>query len=591
MTAETLRRTIVLRWVAFGALAVLVWTIGSATTLPGAGVATISIVGTTDLHGRAFTEQGRGGLALFGGFVRNLRAAREADAGAVLLLDAGDTFQGGVESNLSEGGFVVDAYNALGYTALAVGNHDFDYGALDTTEPGAPRPADPRGALKAAAARARFPFLAANLQDDATGRPVDWPNVRPSALIETAGVKVGLVGVMTFDALTKTIPANVGGLSNGPLVPAIVSQATRLRADGAHLVIVVSHAGGRCERFDDPADLSSCDPAAEIFDVARRLPAGLVDVIVAGHSHGRVAHRVAGVPIIQAGSWGQAFGRVDVTIDRATRHVTGTRVFAPREICEWEEAATGHCNPASGGVAPRYEGRMVSVDSTVEAAMAPGLSRVREIRAAPLGVTLETPLLRTPHPESALANLFADALRAETPGAEAAVSYGAGGGGLRADLPAGPLLAGALYDVFPFDNRVERVTLTGAELRIVLTDQIRRRGRVTGLSGLRAKVSCTGGELDVQVLRDSGRAIASTEHIVIAAPEYFAARALGTRVSVTATVGASAPPDLPLVRDVAAHWLKRRAGPLGQAQFVDAASPRWRFAEGTSLCRGPDSGR
>src|SRR5262245_21146365 len=77
-------------------------------------VITLSIVGTTDVHGRVFVdEQGRGGLPLLGGFVKNLRKAREADGGAVMLLDAGDTFQGGIESNLSEGGLAVDAYNAL----------------------------------------------------------------------------------------------------------------------------------------------------------------------------------------------------------------------------------------------------------------------------------------------------------------------------------------------------------------------------------------------------------------------------------------------------------------------------------------------
>ncbi len=65
---------------------------------------TISIVGTNDLHGRLFTDdQGRGGLTVLGGYIDNLRAARAADGGAVLVLDAGDTFQGGIESNLSEG--------------------------------------------------------------------------------------------------------------------------------------------------------------------------------------------------------------------------------------------------------------------------------------------------------------------------------------------------------------------------------------------------------------------------------------------------------------------------------------------------------
>ena len=68
-----------------------------------AGRVTLSIVGTTDLHGRVFPRDGHGGLALLGGYLRNLRAARAADGGAVLLLDAGDTFQGGIASDISEG--------------------------------------------------------------------------------------------------------------------------------------------------------------------------------------------------------------------------------------------------------------------------------------------------------------------------------------------------------------------------------------------------------------------------------------------------------------------------------------------------------
>ena len=72
---------------------------------------------------------------MLGGYVDNLRAARAADGGAVLVLDAGDTFQGGIESNLSEGAMVVDAYNAIGYAALAIGNHDFDFGPVDPRGP------------------------------------------------------------------------------------------------------------------------------------------------------------------------------------------------------------------------------------------------------------------------------------------------------------------------------------------------------------------------------------------------------------------------------------------------------------------------
>src|SRR5215470_1249285 len=73
------------------------------------GAVTLSIIGTNDLHGAL--ER----LPLFAGFMANLRAARAADGG-VVLVDGGDMFQGTLESNLAEGADVVRAYNQLGYT-------------------------------------------------------------------------------------------------------------------------------------------------------------------------------------------------------------------------------------------------------------------------------------------------------------------------------------------------------------------------------------------------------------------------------------------------------------------------------------------
>src|SRR5437762_4410030 len=238
---RTRRAMRAVRWILLGLLALIAW-----RSVAAVDAITLSIVGTNDLHGEAFARNGRGGLALFGGYVNNLRAARAADGGALLLLDAGDTFLGTVESHLSEGAVVVDAYNALGYTAAAIGNHEFDFGGVDPIPPALSRDEDPRGALKAIAARARYPFLAANLVDDATGQPVDWPNVMPSVIVESAGIRIGILGVMTIDALRTTLTAHVHGLRVAPLAPAIAAEAARLRARGADIVIVASHAGGRC---------------------------------------------------------------------------------------------------------------------------------------------------------------------------------------------------------------------------------------------------------------------------------------------------------------------------------------------------------
>ena len=127
-------------------------------------------------------------------------------------------------------------------------------------------PGDLRGALKARAAQARHPFLAANLIDLATGRPVEWPNVRPSALVDVAGVKVGIVGVMTIDGLRSTIAANVQGLRIAPLEPTIAAEAKKLREAGAEVVIVAAHAGGRCDRFDRPPICRRAIPSPRSFN-------------------------------------------------------------------------------------------------------------------------------------------------------------------------------------------------------------------------------------------------------------------------------------------------------------------------------------
>src|SRR5687768_3808500 len=129
-------------------------------------------------------------------------------------------------------------------------------------------------------------------------------------MVTVAGLRIGIIGVMTARALSVTIAANTGGLRVAPLVETITAEAKQLRSAGASIVVVVSHAGGRCTSFTQPTDLSSCEPAEEIMQVARDLPDALVDVIVAGHAHSGMAHVVDGVSIIESYMGGRTFGRV-----------------------------------------------------------------------------------------------------------------------------------------------------------------------------------------------------------------------------------------------------------------------------------------
>ena len=147
------------------------------------GTMTISVVGTADVHGALVPKNDAGGLDVFAGYIDNLRESQAANGGAVIILDAGDMWQGTLESNLTEGASVVEAYNIIGYTAAAIGNHDFDFGPDGPNSVPASDEDDPRGALKSRASEAQFPLLGSNIIDKRTGQPVNWPNVSPTTMI------------------------------------------------------------------------------------------------------------------------------------------------------------------------------------------------------------------------------------------------------------------------------------------------------------------------------------------------------------------------------------------------------------------------
>ncbi len=533
---------------------------------------TVSIVGTNDLHGGVVARNGRGGLALLGGYVKNLRAARARDGGAVLLIDAGDMFQGTLESNIGEGAAVVAAYNALGYTAAAIGNHEFDFGPVGKAATPRGPADDPRGALRARAAEARFPFLAANLIDTASGAPPAWTNVQPATLVDVAGIKVGIVGVMTMEALTATIAGNVGGLSVAPLLGTIQTHATALRAQGADVVIVAAHAGGRCSQVDRPDDLSSCNQDAEILAVARGLPRGLVDVIVAGHTHSAMAHQLDGIAITEAYSNGRAFGRVDLTIDRRTRTVVARRSFPPRDLCERENPATKACGPRSDAalVTPQYEGAPVEADAAIERVLAPALEQVRALKSQPIGIVLETPIRRT-LPASPLGNLVTAAYLAAVPGADVAVNNS--GGGLRADLPAGPLTYGGVFEVMPFDNVLVSLRITGRQLRDVFAASILQGRRGLGFAGIRVAARCDAGTLNVTMTRPSGAAIADGDTLLLVTSDFLATGGDGILTPIMPSGGFPIDAGAPLVRDLLVEYMRRPGAPVREAQLVDA-TPR-----------------
>jgi 2',3'-cyclic-nucleotide 2'-phosphodiesterase (5'-nucleotidase family) len=515
---------------------------------------TISVVGTSDLHGHIAA------LPLFAGYVENLRRVRKKSGGAVVLLDAGDMFQGTLESNLAEGAPVIRAYNALGYSAAAIGNHEFDFGPAGP----APTPVvpgdDPRGALKARAVEARFPFLAANIADPKTGKPVAWPNVKPSTIIHAAGVKIGLVGAVTAATPRSSMPANVAGLEFLPLASSIAREARGLRARGAKLVIAVVHEGGACANFTAPDKLDSCDATSEIFAIARKLPEGAVDAIVAGHTHQAIAQRVGAIPIIQAYANGRAFGRVDLHINRKSGKVVASRLEEPRDICQAGEAETCWAGD--------YEGSPVRESREISQLNATAFAAAEQIANESLNVHLPRPLQRNRKQETALGNLLADLMRQARKSDVAMIN----GGSMRAALPAGPLTYGRLFETFPFDNAFASVRLPAGEFRRLLARSLGHAMSQVSLSGVRVRASCAKGRLDVTLSRpddspirdDDMLSIVTTDFLATGGDSFFAGANIDYEIGLP-------------IREAMAEALRQRGGTLDASDrsLFDPARPRF----------------
>ena len=527
---------------------------------PVAGSVTISIVGTNDLHGHMRE------LPLLGGYLANLRAARARDGGAVILVDGGDLFQGTLESNLVEGAPIVRAYDALGYDAVTIGNHEFDYGPVGERATALDESEDPRGALRARIRESHFAWLSANLMMHAGGHADLAP---ATTVLVRDGVRVGIIGVTTEQTLTTTISANVTDLAVAPLAESIAVEAQRLRSEEhVDAVVVAAHAGGDCDHAEDPLDLSSCDPEQEIFRVAAALPEHAVDVIVAGHTHQVVAHVVHGIAIIESHSYGRAFGRVDLTIDRSTHTVSAVRVHPPQDLCTDRPAAG--TDPSACAHAD-YEGAPVAIDAAVSAVVSPAFAQAETQRARPLGVTVSSPIERAGDRECALGNMFTDLMRRSMPQADVALYNG---GGLRADLPAGPLTYGSFYEALPFDNRFAIVRMTGAELAGMITADVAHDGSALSISGAHAEVRCEHGTLTTRLTRDDHRAIRPDEVLTLVVSDFLATGGDRFFRASSEREGGVTIDDGPPMREGMVHVLEADGGTIGPATYFDPAAPR-----------------
>jgi 5'-nucleotidase len=453
------------------------------------------VVGTNDFHGYLRTNETSiqqetvlsGGAEWFAGYV-NVLERKYGDN--LILLDGGDMWQGTIDSNMFLGKSVVAFYNLLPYRAVAVGNHEFDYGPENKGGK------DGLGAVKARMAESNFPYVQANIfwkksglsrrDKNKSGKQWREKNLQPSVMVKAGGYKVGIIGLTTTSTPGKTLPQNVAALEFRDFLQPTLEEASRLRAQGAEIVLIATHEG-------------EGKPGDPIYNLLHALPKGTVDGVVAGHSHTEVHDFVNGVPVIESKTRGLFFGRFDLFVNKETRKVDPqlTRIHNMQPICGTWFQKTDDCDAkaAKDAIAAgkakaddflplrpaTYEGEEVSPDPSVQGALAPFFAKADKKRREILGRAMQD-FERYPSGETQTGTLILDSFHHRFPEAKVILMNG---GGVRRMLNRGTVTYGDLYEVSPFDNYAALVKVTGKQMKELLKPLLTGHTQVPQIWGVK----------------------------------------------------------------------------------------------------------
>lgn len=401
---------------------------------------------TNDIHGQVLPRRATwlrqdpdpltGGLPRLAAAVRRVKREEPAD---ILVLDAGDWYQGTPEGMIDVGLSFVSGLVSVGYDAMSLGNHEFDHGLAN---------------VQRLLDEAAPPAICANVIDPATGERIDW--VEPYRIVEAAGLRVALIGLITTETPDIT-NAEARTLEFVDPVEAFTTARAELEGQ-ADLFIPVGHIG---------------------IETGRRLAAAHPDlpVIVTGHSHSFLREGLleGGVLIVQAGCKATVLGRVDLWLDPQTHAV----VRSEAQLIDLLDEPADEDRLADLEVLCR----VLVEESAAEMAKVAG-----ELTAAPSRRSLTGERASS----TPAGNWICDAMRMRT-GADVALHNR---GGTRVDLEAGLVTYRDLFELLPFDNDLVTMTLTGAQLESVVRQSIADPDHAPlDYSGLRAFVDATSLEL------------------------------------------------------------------------------------------------
>jgi len=468
---------------------------------------TVTILHTNDTHSRleAFPRDNelsasnagpqQGGIARRKTLIDQIRASEPY----VLLLDAGDNFQGTIFYNTWKGSAEVMALNALGYDAVTLGNHEFDMGPVEL---GRTLRGEPVIIADAAypTEKLRPPMIVTNI--DASREPALSGLFRPSVVLERGGERFGILGIVT----DETPPASSPGpnLRFLDYIASVQTEADRLIAQGVNKIILLSHYGYPVD-VENARQLSGVDVIISGHDHALLGDPSTVEAVASGQGarvkgpYPTVVNAQDGEPvlIVSAYEWGRWLGQIRVDFDErgVAQSWRGQPIFI--RGCEFANGAMD-CRQQA---APEE----LTIKDQVAVYREP-VNRFANIIVGQAGIFFDgsrEPGVRTR--EMPLGNLIADVLLASAARSDQAVAALVNGGAIRASLNLGDITFENALNVLPFGNTLTVTDLKGEALVAALDHGVAQPGagafpQVAGLK-LRycANLPCTG------ALRSEGR--------------------------------------------------------------------------------------
>jgi 5'-nucleotidase len=255
------------------------------------GTVELQLLGVNDFHGHLEPpEPDVGGAAWLGAWLNRAAASHPE---RTIRVHAGDMVGASplISSHFKDEPTIA-VTNLMGFDVGTLGNHEFDEGGAE--------------ALRLVRL-AHYPYVAANTVSRAGGDLI----LPPYKIVERAGVKVGFIGVTTTDTPYFLLSEYARQFRWTDLSDAVNRYVPELRRRGVQAIVVLAHAG---------AFQTGDDAAGEVVDEARQMD-DAVDVVVAGHTHSRLNVEVDGKLVVEALSYGVAFDRVNLTVDRVTGDV------------------------------------------------------------------------------------------------------------------------------------------------------------------------------------------------------------------------------------------------------------------------------